>query len=92
VKMTIFKYQLSLVEEQVLLMPHARLLAVAEQGGKLMLWAMHVLPETDADMSERKIVVRGTGHTFEPSEGPMEYIGTVQMGPFVWHVFDGGEV
>ena len=40
-------------------------------------------------MVGRKFLVEGTGH---PLEDGATYVATVLQPPFVWHVFDAGEV
>ncbi len=82
----IFKYPIALEDEQLVKMPHnAKILSVQEQKGKICLWAMIAggLPST----CERKIFIYGTGHEIKYPERKA-YIGTVQQGPLVWHVFE----
>lgn len=56
-------------------------LHVGVQNGLLTVWySCH----TELDMTTAKFYIRGTG---QPWPSPTEYIGTVQMPPFVWHVF-----
>lgn len=84
----VWKFTLDVTGEQFVEMPaDADLLHVAEQYGKLALWAL-VIP-TGQRQVERRILVRGTGH----SVWPFPYVGTVVTagGSLVWHVFDGGE-
>ncbi len=82
---TIWKYPIEVVQEQVLQIPQAgRILAVQPQGaGVLCLWAK-VNP--DLPNEPRIIQIFGTGHQIPSSS--KEYIGTVQQGPLVWHVFE----
>jgi hypothetical protein len=89
VSATIYKYPLDLTDVQKVAMPtDARLLYVAMQNGQLTLWA-HV--DTDLFTAHRLIAVIGTGNPApELDEGV--YVGTAFDGPFVWHVFDGGEL
>jgi hypothetical protein len=54
------------------------------QGHILYAWFL-VDPQMHGKLA-RKFVVIGTGNAFEP-EG-LEYLATVQDGPFVWHVFE----
>lgn len=63
----------------------ADLLHVAEQHGILCLWA-RVIPTGQRQVS-RRILIRGTGQPI----WQQPYVGTVLIGGFVWHVFDGGE-
>jgi hypothetical protein len=83
--MKIFKYQLHLVNDQSIKMPVGTDILVAQvQDGVICLWAV---VDEDAHNEIRKIYIVGTGH-----DVPLEcqYISTVQLGHFVWHIFDGG--
>ena len=84
---TVWKYELPIADEQWIAMPHgAELLHVAEQYGKVALWARVTPSERGI---ERLILIRGTAHPIETQP----YIGTVVTagGSLVWHIFDGGE-
>jgi hypothetical protein len=83
--MKIFKYPLAIVHEQTIEMPkHSKILCVQMQGGVLCLWAA-VNP--DALMEKRIISIVGTGN---PTSVNLDgYIGTVQQGYYVWHIFEG---
>ena len=84
----IYKYQLDIEDEQMVQMPvGAQILSVGSQGDRLTLWAsINVL--ATLIISPRKIMIRGTGNTFV-HDPPDQFIGTVIMDPFVWHVFEG---
>jgi len=83
---TIWKYTLPIQDSVALEMPSSsQCLCVAVQNGALCLWAL-VTPGTAR--VKRLIKIYGTG-----LPGPSfheSYVGTVQLGPFVWHVFDAG--
>ncbi len=82
----IYKYPLRISGEQDVEMPEgAELLSVGGQGGELVLWAQ---VDPDARLVRRKVILYGTGH--ELRDEPHRYVGTVQFGIFVWHVYDGG--
>ena len=50
------------------------------------LWAMS---NTDESRKVRRMIrVYGTGRPIEEDPADLDYIGTVQTGPFVWHVFE----
>ena len=50
------------------------------------LWAMS---NTDESRKVRRMIrVYGTGRPIEEPLESLNYIGTVQVGPFVWHVFE----
>lgn len=86
---TIWKFELSQAGgwalNNIRMPKSAQIIDVGMQGRSLCLWAIvepHVSPVN------REISVYGTGHQLGDD---VEYIGTVHDGPFVWHVFDGGE-
>lgn len=78
----IYKYRLAVADEQKLLL-RGRVLSVGVQGGNIMVWAVH-----DDDALERKVrfSIRGTGHPLGDAD-VSDFVGTVFMGLFVWHVF-----
>ena len=85
--MTIWKYDLRLVDVQNVRLPvAAKILAVQVQRGVPRLWA---LVDPGAPEENRRIAIRGTGH---PIDMAGEYIGTFQVegGALVFHVFEGG--
>ena len=73
--------------ENVIEMPKgAEILFVQIQNRQMFnacIWAK-VNPENE--LEKRKFVVIGTGHSFDDTN--MNYIGTYQDGPFVWHLFE----
>jgi hypothetical protein len=80
---TIHKYEIQISDSQTVQMPKdAQFLTVAAQNGKLCLW---VLVNTTSQVCDFSIHIRGTGQPANYSRDA--YIGTVQMGPLVWHVF-----
>lgn len=84
----IYKYPLEVTDEQIIDMPgSARLLSVQMQRGVVCLWAW---VDPNAIPKKRHIVIIGTGNPI--SFFPGEFVGAVQQGQFVWHVFDKGEV
>lgn len=99
---TIWKYELAVTDIQKVVMPAgARILSVqgqqVEESGPgfarsatvPMLWAQ-VDPRNRP--VERLIAIVGTGNPAPDVDDPSaEYVGTAICGPFVWHVFDGGE-
>lgn len=86
--MQIWKYDLVIDDRQTVEMPvGAKLLSVAVQprpgtSGTPCLWAM---VDPKQSMQQRTIAIYGTGNPIP--ENPGEFIGTVLMPPFVWHVF-----
>lgn len=85
---TIWKYYLDITDRQTLRMPKgAVILSVENQYGALCCWAM-VDPACDEDEDEdRPIALIRTGRDASGVE-PHEYVGTVTIDSFVWHVFD----
>ena len=84
--MRIFKYYLRVTDEQEVLMPKDwHVLSVGVQASELVVWAG--VDET-AQKVPVKFYVVGTGNPAEHvAEDGIRFIGTVQMPPFVWHVF-----
>ena len=84
----ILKYPLEVTDEQDIWMPaHAAILYVDVQNGAICLWAQ---VDRGEEQVQRRILIVGTGNWCpEPEEAT--YVGSVQMPPFVWHVFDGYE-
>jgi hypothetical protein len=83
---TIFKYRLANQEEQFVEMPaSAQILCVQMQGGLPCLWAQQ---PRDAALASRRILIIDTG--WDLPESATRYIGTVQNGPLVWHIYEGG--
>lgn len=83
---TIYKYPLQLTESQVLSLPSsAKPLSVQLQGDQLCLWAD--VPPSGRFVVEKEVVISvvGTGHPIPP--GAVNYLGTVQQGNFVWHIY-----
>jgi len=82
---TIYKYTLDLdIETSEFQMPlDAEILCVQNQNNVLCLWVM--FDEDQVLTSIRKFQIYGTGHSIPSFK---KYIGTAQMGIFVWHVFE----
>ena len=89
--LTIWKFEIEVTDKQEVEMPRgAELLFVGRQGSqpadKLMLWA-------EVDTTEprvlRQLRIAGTGHPLDEYE---KYVGSVIVEPFVWHLYDRGEV
>lgn len=83
---TIHKYQLAMVDDQLISMPRdADSLSVGTQGMYAYLWA---LVENDAPMQDRRIHIRGTGHDCRALLRH-EFIGRLTIGVLEFHVFLG---
>lgn len=82
----IFKYKLQVNDEVAVALPAgAEILSVQEQHTKLCLWA---LVDPAADTEQRVFAIVETGESFGYATPNYTYIATVQMMPFVWHVFE----
>lgn len=80
----VWKYELELTDEQAVSMPEGAVLRhVGVQRGALCLWA-----EVDpaARRVPRYLSVVGTGNPM--LDGRLAHVGTAQMDPFVWHVYE----
>ena len=81
----IWKYPLEITDEQTIEAPGGIFpLHVAFQNGQLCLWGA-VWPGYST--LTIPVYVIGTGHPYDIPA--MTHAGTVQDGPFVWHVFIG---
>lgn len=83
----IYKYDIHVDCNKVYLPKGYEILRVGAQEGKLYLWA---LVDPERECVDVKIDVIGTGWNVPDSIG--KYIGTVDVGSLVWHVFHSGEV
>lgn len=85
---TIFKFQFQIYDTIPIEMPAgARILSCQMQFGIPSIWA--IVDPNAADRT-RIIYLRGTGDALGSAE-VCPFIGTIQQGPLVWHLFDGGE-
>lgn len=81
---TIHKFPLLLHGTQILQFPpDAKMLSVAEQRDTLCLWA---LLDTTAPTVPWIVEIAGTGQPHLRVD-PAAFVGTVQLGDHVWHVF-----
>ena len=82
----IWKYPLPHISSHDMRMPSgAELVHVEVQHDVITIWA---IVDPAAPLADRRIEVYGTNHDIAPEH---IYVGSLQHGPFVWHVFDGGE-
>ena len=66
----------------------AQFLAFQLQGAQPVLWA---LVNTERVEETRHFAIRGTGEAMGGWHSTDKYIGTVQIPPFVWHLFETKE-
>lgn len=84
--MTIWKFPLEIKDTQVIQMPaFPQILSCMMQDNRLTVWAL--VNEKHRKYGQVFNIV-GTGHP--AGSGLGRFIASVQDGPFVWHVFDGG--
>lgn len=80
---SIFKYNLRVETTQVLKLPiGAEILSIQNQNGQLALWCL-VPPSRGVENVH--FLIYGTGESIPEIE--KKYLDTVQVGPYVWHVF-----
>lgn len=84
--MKIFKYSLTITDEQTVEMPTgASVLSAQMQNGSLCLWA--VVNESNP-VKKYRVKIVGTGNQFDNAAFWFGgYVSTVQDRNFVWHVF-----
>lgn len=85
---TIYKYSIPIERYFDLNLPlGAEILTFQTQNGQPMIWAL-VNPENE--MERRFFTIHGTGQP-DYSEYSKAYIGTIQTGMLVWHLFETKE-
>lgn len=85
--MKIYKFPLEIVDEQQIRMipKGCKYLSVQNQHGTICLWVLGDF-EGRTYVGSTTIRIVGTGNPF-PDANECHYIGTVQDGGLVWHVF-----
>jgi hypothetical protein len=84
---TIWKFELADVDEQVIEMPQdAKILSTQVQVSTICLWA---IVDTKKPRVGRQFITLGTGQPY-PLDCDLKFIGTVQQGSLVWHIFEVG--
>lgn len=82
----IWKYQLEQMHSSIMMPIGAEILTMQLQNGKPCIWA---LVDPEAEKSIREIEIHGTGHDISYTDIiQRKYIGTYQVEPFVFHVFE----
>jgi hypothetical protein len=90
---TIWKENFNLADKFSLKMPKgAEILSVGlDPRGALAVWFINFNDnpdETEEDYVARCFLMLGTGHPFPVDRSKLNYLGQVQQGPFVWHIFE----
>ena len=84
--LTIHKHGLLLTDKQELVLPkYAMFLDFQVQRGALTTWW---LVHDDNDTENRTLVIAGTGRSIEHPIDCLSHLGTVQVGVWVWHLFE----
>lgn len=82
---TIYKYPIKVTDVQEVKMPFgAKIICAQLQNEVVTLWAEC---ETFNSNTSRTIEIFGTGHQID-GQYSRTYVGTVQQGGFVWHVYE----
>lgn len=82
---TIWKFSVSIQDTLIITMPkNARILDLQVQDNQATIW---VLVNPGNEKEERRFRIIGTGDPL-PQEIALDYIGTIQMPPLVWHLFE----
>lgn len=84
----ILKFVLETPTNHLVMPKGSKILAFQMQNGNRCIW---VLCPVEADKTTRTLTIYGTGWVIRDSESIGTYVGTVQDGEFVWHIFDEGE-
>jgi hypothetical protein len=84
---TIYKYELKIVDLQEIELPvGANIISAQVQNGKVYVWA---IVNTELTPEFRTIIIYGTGNPmYGYSPTTHNFIGTVQDGQYVWHIFE----
>lgn len=86
---TIYKYELLPDDKnpfEIKMPKGAEILTVQSQNGNAQIWAV---VNTDSEMESRFFETFGTGHEMPDDRGvDRKYIGTFQLPPLVFHVFE----
>ena len=72
--------------EEVFIPLTAKPLDFQSQNRKLVMW--YEVDTSHAIASPRQFLVIGTGWDHTPIEDHWSYVGTTQVGPFVWHLYE----
>lgn len=91
---TIYKYELTVDGTNAIALPGYgnKILSVGNQRGNVCIWIEQDTPDSLSRytgkphiLKERHFKIIGTGHGVQNN---LEFIGTVIVEPFVWHVYE----
>ncbi|MBA7548445.1 hypothetical protein ES705_40903 [subsurface metagenome] len=81
----IYKYPVPITDEFTLKLPEgAKILTFQAQDSKPYIWA---LVDPIGQMETVSFKLFGTGHLVGNAD-TLEHVGTIQIEPFVWHLFE----
>jgi len=84
--LVIHKFKLELTDRQVITFKSLyEPLSVIEQHGEIMLYCKVSTFQSSVATHDLVVYVVGTGHQLPV--GDVKFIGTVKVGPYVWHVY-----
>lgn len=87
-KHKIWKFEIPLQDKKAQMPAGAQILSVGVQGDEIMVWAVC---NPNHPFVTRYFPIFGTGFEMNLQDRGRPFLGTVFQGPYVWHVFDGGE-
>lgn len=85
--LTMWKFPIAETDRQTISVPHGAVVHHAgfDPTGRLCLWAEVM---DDAILVPMEVAIVGTGHRIPVGQGTrFNYIGTVNSGPFIWHIY-----
>ncbi len=82
----IYKYILKIADEQVLpIAGFQQILDVQSQDGEIVMWV--IINPTVSRVTNIEVRIFGTGRPLPVNLSSYAYMGTTQIGPFVWHIY-----
>ena len=83
---TIHKFKLNILGYQKINIPqYSKIIHVGIQDNRICMW---VIVDTDDSLKGRGIVIVGTGYMIPKNECRLEYLETVQLNSYIWHIFE----
>lgn len=83
----IFKYSLQIKDQQELELPkEAVILSVINQNNLPTIYAL-VNDNEGVDTEKYNFYILGTGHPARHLDSAIQFLNTIQIGPFIWHIF-----
>lgn len=87
---TIWKYELTVNDMQEVMMPSdAKVVSFGtDPNGVVCIWALVETDNSILPLHARLFRLAGTGHPLPPNIHDYRFIGTTNMGMYVWHLFE----